>query len=140
MNHSGAITEETGTRVQFRIFAGIALFLVVAAAIYGIAAGERAGTTMLALGSAMAATLGAYFAFHMGNEVEATEEQRRAGEGRPAESEAYLPHASVWPFAVGVGAVIMANGLVLGGWALVPGAVLAAVSTFGYARQSYRRD
>jgi hypothetical protein len=34
----------------------------------------------------------------------------------------------------------MANGLALGAWALLPGALLTVASVIGYARQSRHRD
>src|SRR5690606_40724296 len=69
-----------------------------------------------------------------------------AAEGRaePGTGEAedghYLPHASVWPFAIGVGAATLANGLVLGLWVIVPGAVLLVVGIAGFVRQTRHRD
>ena len=59
----------------------------------------------------------------------------------PAEvHEHYLPHASVWPFAIGLGAATLANGLVLGLWVIVPGAALMALGFGGFVRQTRRRD
>ncbi|HWH35473.1 MAG TPA: cytochrome c oxidase subunit 4 [Acidimicrobiales bacterium] len=134
--------EASGARVQSRIFMGIGTFLVLAAIVYGVTAQERAGTTMLALAAAMAAMVGVYLGLHARHDPGRGEEEEpdEAAEGKPAQSEAYLPHASVWPFAMGMGMVVMANGLVLGGWALVPGALLTTFATVGYARQSRHRD
>lgn len=52
----------------------------------------------------------------------------------------YLPHASIWPFAMGVGAFVVANGPALGLWALLPGAVLLGAAVLGFCRQSRYRD
>ena len=52
----------------------------------------------------------------------------------------YLPHASVWPFAIGLGAVLLANGLALGLWAVVPGLLVLLGAIGGFVRQSRRRD
>jgi xanthine/uracil permease len=49
------------------------------------------------------------------------------------------PAASLWPFIIGAGAVLMVDGLVLGPWLFVPGAALAGrglVAVFGRAASS----
>ena len=135
--------ERAGMRVEARIFLGIAGFLVVATVVYGLAGSEFAGTTMLLLAAGMALGVGAYLAAQSRRHVDPAEGEPLEGgavEPAPAAHDAYLPHASVWPFAMGMGLVVMANGLVLGLWALVPGALLTGTSLWGYARQSRRRD
>lgn len=137
------VPERAGMRAQARIFLGIALFLVIAAAVYGLTSAEEAGTTMLLLAGGMALIVGGYFSVQARSSTDSAEPDRSGGGGEadPAtQGEAYLPHSSVWPFAMGMGMVVTANGLALGGWALVPGVLLTAASTWGYARQSRRRD
>lgn len=132
-----------GMRVEASIFTAIAAFLVLASAVYAAASSEDAGTTMLLLAAGMALMIGAYMAAQSRKRADPAEGEADPGDGtvEPAGAgEAYLPHASVWPFAMGMGLVVMANGLVLGMWALVPGALLAGSSLWGYARQSRRRD
>jgi hypothetical protein len=51
-----------------------------------------------------------------------------------------MPHASVWPFGIGLGAATVLNGLVLGVWVLVPGVALLAIGIGGWIRQSRRHD
>ena len=130
-----------GMRVEARIFVGIACFLLVVTAVYWLSSSEDAGTTMLVLSAGMALLVGGYLAVQNRKRADPAEGDG-AGAGNPsaADQEPYLPHASVWPFAMGTGLVVMANGLVLGMWALVPGALLAGASLWGYARQSRRRD
>lgn len=137
------VPQTAGMRVQARIFLGIASFLVLAALLYGLTAQESAGTTMLLLAGGMALIVGGYLTVQARSTTDAAEPGREGGGGEAdpaAQGEAYLPHASVWPFAMGMGMVVTANGLALGGWALVPGILLTAASTWGYARQSRRRD
>lgn len=131
-----------GMRVQARIFVGIASFLLVATVVYVVTSQEEAGTTMLLLAGGMAMFIGAYLALQARRSTDAAEPERPGGGGaeEPALEEAYLPHASIWPFGVGMGLVMLANGLALGMWALIPGALLAGSSLWGYARQSRRRD
>jgi hypothetical protein len=52
----------------------------------------------------------------------------------------YLPHASAWPLAIGLGGATVANGLVLGLWVIVPGVALLLLGIGGFIRQTRRRD
>ncbi|HET6949190.1 MAG TPA: cytochrome c oxidase subunit 4 [Acidimicrobiales bacterium] len=63
-----------------------------------------------------------------------------AREGPAGEVAHYLPHASAWPFAIGLGAATLANGLVLGLWVIVPGAAVMVAGIVGFVRQTRRRD
>ena len=124
--------EPEGLSVQWRMFAAIAAFIGLIALVYWYASYEHAGTTLLALAAGLALVCGAYLFI-----------QDRGRPGQPAhaaDEELYLPHASIWPFGLGVGALLMANGLALGLWAVLPGAALMAGSIWGFARQSKRRD
>lgn len=134
--------QTAGMRVEARIFLGIASFLVLATVVYFVTSSENAGSTMLLLAGGMALMIGGYLTVQARQRTDAAEPQREGGGGSddPAAEEAYLPHASIWPFALGMGLVVLANGLALGLWAVVPGALLTAASGFGYARQSRRRD
>ncbi len=135
--------QRAGMRVQARIFLGIAAFLVVATVVYGVTSSEESGTTMLLLAGGMALIVGGYLAVQVRSHTDSGDPDRpgEGGEADPAaQGEAYLPHASIWPFGMGMGLVVMANGLALGLWALIPGALLSASCLWGYARQSRRRD
>ena len=52
----------------------------------------------------------------------------------------YLPHASVWPLGIGVGAVMVLNGLLIGTPVLVPGIVILVGSVAGFVQQTRDRD
>jgi Cytochrome c oxidase subunit IV len=62
------------------------------------------------------------------------------GTGVAEAGEHYLPHASAWPFAIGLGGATVANGLVLGLWVIVPGVALMVLGIGGFVRQTRRRD
>lgn len=109
------------------ILVGITVFLLLVTAVYWFISYDDTGTVMLTLAAATAGIMAVYVLrggrHHAGG----------AGDGP------YLPHASVWPFAVGAGSVVVANGLALGLWALVPGGVVLAAGILGYARESRLR-
>ncbi len=102
------------------------------AAVYWFTSYENAGTAMLVLAACLAVSIGGYLAL--------TARRSTANATAEAEADPYLPHASAWPFFVGVAALVTANGLAIGLWALVPGLIALAVALTGYATQSRRRS
>ena len=125
--------DKAGMRVEARMYLVIAGFLAVAFAVYLLASYEEAGVVLLLVGAVMGVFIGGYLERQARVRTDpAALEHAAAGE--------YLPHASIWPFGLGVGALLMANGLALGLWAVLPGAALMAGSLWGFARQSKFRD
>jgi hypothetical protein len=116
--------------VPWRIFTVIGVLVTVIAGIYWFTAYEDAGTTMLLVAAVLALWCGVFLWL----------QYRRRLETSAAEGTHYLPHASVWPFAIGLGAALVLNGFVLGIWVIVPGAMLLALGIGGFIRQSRRRD
>jgi hypothetical protein len=117
-------------KTQARMFLGIAVFMAVIGAVYWFASYEPAGTTMLALSCALAAVCGVYLQIQ-------SEHQPVDGDGHAEEH--YLPHASVWPFAIGVGALLAVNGAIVGFGYAIPGLVVLALAVIGLVSQSRRR-
>ena len=112
-------------------YVALAALIGTKATVYFLTTDEGAGVTMLVLAACLAAFIGVYLAL--------TARRATAHRAPEAETDPYLPHASTWPFFVGVAALVMANGLAIGLWALVPGAIGLAVALTGYAVQSRRR-
>lgn len=139
-------------KVPWRVFLGIGALVLVIALIYWATAYEESGVVMLLLAGALSLWIGTYLWLRVraetGPEVAAEAAAERAaavsgaepGHGTAEEGTYYLPHASAWPFAIGLGAATLANGLVLGLWVIVPGAALMALGIGGFARQTRRRD
>jgi len=116
-------------KVVGRAYAGLGGLIALMAALYWFTSYESAGTAMLLLAAGLALFIGLYLA------RTARHATTHAGE----ETAPYLPHASAWPFFVGVAALVTLNGLALGLWALVPGAIGLTGALIGYAGQSRRR-
>lgn len=131
------VEEAAQTAVGSRIFLALATFFVVLAVIYGLTSdGEWAGTALLVLSAGLSILTGGFLALL----------DRRGGLREELEPEDYedrdvlfLPHASLRPFWIGSGAVLIAAGLPLGNWLLVPGGVLVAVGLAGLVEEGRRR-
>ena len=128
----GARPPKRDLLVQWRIFAGIAVFMAVIGSLYWFTAYEEAGTSMLALSSGLALLVGVYL----------WRQDRPASPSAHVHSEAdeYLPAASIWPFGIGVSAFLTFNGLILGLGYAVPGIILMVLSLAGFIAQSRKRD
>lgn len=115
--------------VVWRVFAGIGVFVVVLAIVYWFTSYEDAGSVLLLLSAVLGLWFGAFLWL----------QQRGASD--PTEPDTgYLPHASIWPLLIGLGAASIANGLVLGIWVIVPGVGALAFGIAGFVRQSRHRD
>jgi Cytochrome c oxidase subunit IV len=122
--------------VPWRIFLIIGVLVAVIAAIYWFTAYEDAGTTLLVLTAGLGLWCGVFLWLQYRRPA-------AAGHGLPDDGAAtaeYLPHASIWPFAIGLGAALVLNGLVLGVWVIFPGVLLLGYGVVGFIRQSRRRD
>ena len=156
------ITEGTGTegpagheagpptidsRVPTRMFLFIGAFVLVLGVIYAISSYEESGIVMLFSAAALGIWIAVYLWLQLRDDAHAEEaalptevDAVPGSSGAVKGAEMYLPHASAWPFAIGVGAATLANGLVLGLWVIVPGLALLALGVGGFIRQTRRRD
>lgn len=120
-----------------RIFLLLAAFFVVTAVVYWFVSDyEWAGSVLLLLSAGLALITGGFLALV----------DRRGGLREELEVEDYddrevlfLPHASLRPFWVGAGCVLLAAGLALGIWLLLPGGVLVALGLIGMIEEGRRR-
>jgi hypothetical protein len=130
-------------QVEVAVFVALAVFLVSGGILYGLLSDEAAGTVLLTLTGGFAGIVAGYLAFQDRLDRTAAGRERAgpegAEEGAEGEEEAYLPHASIWPFEMGVGLATTLAGVVLGWAVLVPGLVLLVHSVLGWIGQSRRR-
>ncbi|HEX9993506.1 MAG TPA: cytochrome c oxidase subunit 4 [Acidimicrobiales bacterium] len=120
-------------KAEYLIFGGIGLAVLAWGVVYWLTSYEDAGTVMLLLAAALLLSTAAYL-FVQHRRLAAP-----ADEGDEAVLEPWFPHASIWPFGMGFAGFLLANGLVLGVWFVIPGVLVLAASTLGYARESRRR-
>jgi hypothetical protein len=126
--------------IPWRVFLAVGLFVLVIGGIYWATAYEEGGTVMLILAAVLSLWIGAYLWLQTRARGTPPPEPGTTGTPEAPEATHYLPHASVWPFAMGLGAAMLANGLVLGVWLIVPGGALMALGIGGFVRQTRRRD
>jgi hypothetical protein len=126
-------------QVPWRVFLFIGAGIATLGLIYWATAYEEAGVVMLVLASVVALWIAAYLWLHQ-RSVAGEAEEAPGGAPAGGEEHHYLPHASAWPFAIGLGGATVANGLVLGLWVIVPGVALLALGIGGFIRQTRRRD
>ena len=115
-------------RIPWWMFLGIAAFMTVIGVVYWFASYEPAGTTMLALAAALAAVCGVYLRVQDGG-----------SEPDQHDTAPYLPDTSAWPFGIGAGAWLSANGMIVGFGYAIPGLIVLAVSVAGLVAESRRR-
>ncbi|MCU1669925.1 MAG: integral rane protein [Blastococcus sp.] len=118
-------------KVESLIFAVIAVFCVVAAAVYGIWSHEPIGTTALVLSGGLTGLIGGFFWF-VSRRIDARPEDRKDADIAEGAGElGFFSPGSYWPFAIALSAGLM--GLALAFWFvwLVVIAVVALLITVG---------
>lgn len=123
---------------EWRVMAGLGLFLVPWTAVYWWAAREHAGA--VALASVTAALLFvAVYLYRQARVVGERPEDR--ADADPAEAVGEIgtfPAASLWPPLIGTAAALTAYGLVFSRWLAVPGLLLLLLAVAGYAAEAQR--
>lgn len=125
-------------KVPWRVFVTVGVAIGFLWLVYWLASYEEAGTVLLLISAVLALWVGIFLWLRRPNVPEAQVEVEAAVD--VAEEEHYLPHASVWPFAIGLGGAAVGVGIVLGLWVLVPGLGVLALGLGGFVRQTRRRD
>ncbi len=115
------------------MFGGIGAFMAVITAVYWFGSYEDAGTALLVGSMLLALFSGGWLWLH-------TRGLTDDGDADAEDPGPWFPHASIWPFWMGVAAFLVVNGLIVGSWFLVPGAIVLAIGVAGYAAQSRSRS
>lgn len=123
-------------KVEWRLFAGAAVFFAATTSIYWLASSEDAGTTMLGASVAAFAFIGLWLWFKHRHLPPRPEDSDEGSPVEAAEDLGYFPSSSAWPFVLSAGAVVLANGLVFGVPLAVLGVLLMVAGVFGYAREA----
>ena len=119
-----ATSGDSLVKVEGRIFASLAAFFVLVAAVYGWLSREVIGTTALILSGALALAIG-FYSLRLSARLGPRPEDRPDAEISEGAGEYgfYSPH-SWWPLPTAASAAIMMLGFAFGWWLTVLGAVL----------------
>ena len=134
---AGRTDDSPGFDTQAQMLTGIGVFLFAISLVYGFVSEEAAGTIMLVLAGGLVTLTAAYLGWHKPGGPAAKESERAH---HAADPEPWFPHASIWPFTIGIGAVLVGNGLLLGLWFTLPAAAVLAAAIIGFLRQSRQRS
>lgn len=135
----GPEAAHAGWGTQARMFGGIALFMALIGTVYWFMSYEWVGTVLLALTSGMAFLTAAYVGWPRPGDDGDPDGGQQLEPGHDPHDGVWFPEASVWPFAIGAGMVLVANGLLLGRWLLIPSAVFLVWAVAGMVLQGRRR-
>ena len=94
-------------KVEALIFNLIAVFCIIAAAVYGFWSQEPIGTTALVLSGGLTGLIGGFFWF-VSRRIDARPEDRKDADIADGAGElGFFPPASYWPFALALSAGLM---------------------------------
>lgn len=119
-------------RLQGLVFYGIGVFLLVVGVVYWFASYEDAGAVLLVGSAILAFFAGTFLLIQQRRFPVAVEDAPEATLAEGAGETGVFPTATAWPFLVGLGAVVMFNGLAAGVWIFVGGAVIFLAAVVGY--------
>ena len=125
---------------EWHLALGVAVFLAITATVYWAWSGEFSGTVMLAFGAFAYAILFGYILLqylrrHRAPRVEDRDALPEEGAGEIA----FFPGNSIWPAAMGLGAVSLAIGLAFGKWFWAIGGILRVGAIIGFAVEAEAR-
>lgn len=124
-------------RVEGLLFSAIAVFLVVASAIYGWLSQDPAGTTMILLSGGLAFIVGYYLMF-TARRMEARPEDRPDADISEGSGEmGFFPPHSWWPLYLAASTTMLAVGAIFGVWLFLIGLGFVLVSTAGLLFEYY---
>lgn len=124
-------------KTEWRIFGAVALFLFLAAAVYGwwsytdLGGTDWIGTIALVLSGLLCLMCGGYFWF-VSRRIEPRPEDRDDAEIQEGAGEiGFFSPGSYWPLGLGVATVLAGLGMVYWQWWLIAAGLLAVLGTTG---------
>ncbi|MGR7028053.1 cytochrome c oxidase subunit 4 [Geodermatophilus sp. URMC 62] len=125
-------------KVEALIFNLIAVFCVIAAAVYGIWSREPIGTTALVLSAALTGLIGGFFWF-VSRRIDARPEDRKDAEIAEGAGElGFFSPSSYWPFTLALSAAITGLGMAYWYiWLVIIGVVALLVTIGGLLFEYY---
>lgn len=126
-------------RVEGRLFAVMALYFGVTAAVYGWRSQEPAGTAALTVSFLMSSLIACFYAVQYWKRGLRAQDQRDAEIADTAGPLAFFPPRSGWPVSCALGLAVSALGVVYGVWLFAIGMGVLVGAVFGFVFQYARR-
>jgi hypothetical protein len=128
-------------KAEYRLALGTAVFLAIVAIVYFAWSGEFSGTVMLGFGGcAYAIMFGFLFIVAVRRHHTPRAEDRPDANQEDGEGEiSFFPGNSIWPAAMGLGAIALAIGLAFGKWFWAIGGILLVGAIIGFAVEAESR-
>lgn len=118
----------------FLIFLGS--FGAVAALLYWFMSKEVSGSVMLTATCPLALLPGSYFLWWSRRMTPRAEDNPDANQSDGAGEVAAFPGSSIWPFVIGVSALLVGLSMIFGVWSLIVGLVTFVFAVFGVISES----
>lgn len=128
-------------KVEYRLAFGTAFFLFAVTVVYFVWSGEWTGTAMLGFGGAAYALMFGYLFLQARrrHHIPRVEDRPDATQEAGAGEIGYFPASSIWPVSMGLGAVLLAVGLVYGVWYWIFGGIMLVGAIIGFATEAEAR-
>lgn len=119
-------------KFAWRMFAGIAVFYAILAAVYNRLSSEIVGSAALGLSAGLAGLVGFYF-WYTNKRVGLQPQDKEDGEIYEGAGElGFFSPGSWWPLAVAAASIVVGLGLILGWWLSAIGIGLLVASVVGF--------
>jgi len=126
---------------EWHLALGASVFLGVTALVYWLWSGEYSGTIMLLFGGCAYGLLSLFILIQWLRRQRVPRPEDRL-DANPEDGEgeiAYFPHNSIWPAAMGLGAIVIAIGLAFGKWFWAIGIALFIGALIGFTVEAESR-
>src|SRR5690606_16108674 len=118
-----AVEPLAGLPTETKMFGVLGAFYLGAGIVYWFLSYEWAGTALLIFAGAFSFVAGGYFWSRL-REVQQEVEVDEAEGPTVDHPGLYLPHTSIWPIGMALGAAVSLAGIAIGWWFFIPGAAL----------------
>lgn len=129
-------------RTEYKVTLGAAIFLLTITIIYWFWSREQTGTACLLFSTGAYGLIAAfvYLQWRRRHRIPRPEDREDADMADGAGEVGFFPAASLWPPAIGLGAVILALGMIFGTWFWALGGVMVLGAIIGWIVEAEARE
>ncbi|WP_069811767.1 cytochrome c oxidase subunit 4 [Streptomyces sp. TP-A0874] len=127
-------------KIQGRIFAWLAVFLLIVSIVYGVWSKEPVGTTALFLGFGLAIMIGFYLAYTARRVDAGAQDNKEAEVADEAGEVGFFSPYSWQPLALAVGCALIFLGIAFGWWLMYYSVPFLLLGVFGWVFEYYHGE